>query len=105
MKTSKSLIKRTILMGVLFSVLISLPLFLFPINLFDGIVVIDYPADSELEMNLSLSYFIGLGYDSDDMEHIQSFYLSTKGILLAITVCLGIPSLLAYRYYLKRSGE
>lgn len=76
--------------------------FLFPINLFDG-VIIEERGDLLLTHHrpLSLSYFIGMGYDEADMEFIKDFYLTTKGIIMAVIFILGLPGLLAYRMYLK----
>ena len=50
-----------------------------------------------LEVPLSLSYFIGLGYDTKDLEAMQvtNFYLTTKGYILAsfldCPVCWPMP--------------
>jgi hypothetical protein len=41
----------------------AIPLFLFPINLFPGIIEINQGKNA-LEAPLSLSYFIGMGYDT-----------------------------------------
>lgn len=76
--------------------------FLFPINLFDG-VIIEQRGELELrhQRPLSLSYFIGMGYDESDMEFIKDFYLTTKGVFMAVVFILGLPALLAYRIHLK----
>lgn len=76
--------------------------FLLPINLFDG-VIIEQRGLQEIahERPLSLSYFIGIGYDPDDMEYIKDFYLTGKGLMMAFIFIVGIPGLLAYRFYLK----
>ena len=81
--------------------------FLFPINLFDG-VIIEQRGELVLrhQRPISLSYFIGMGYDESDMEFIKDFYLTTKGIFMAVVFILGLPALLAYRIYLKsKSAE
>ncbi len=77
--------------------------FLFPINLFDG-VIIEKRGIQEFvhERPLSLSYFIGIGYDQEDMEFIKDFYLTGKGYVMAFIFTVGIPFLLAYRVYLKQ---
>jgi len=81
----------------------AIPLFLFPINLFPGIIEINQGRAS-LEAPLSLSYFIGLGYDSKDLEELQvtSFYLTTKGYILAFIFILGLPGILSYASYVYR---
>jgi hypothetical protein len=76
--------------------------FTLPINLFDG--QIDYKTPTQeytLDAPLSLSYFIGLGYEDSQMEFVQDFRLTGKGIAMAIIFILGFPALLAYRIYLK----
>jgi hypothetical protein len=75
----------------------AIPLFLFPINLFPGIIEINQGKNA-LEAPLSLSYFIGMGYDTKDLEAMQisNFYLTTKGYILAFIFVLGLPGLLAY---------
>jgi hypothetical protein len=76
--------------------------FLFPINIFDGVIIYkDLQSEFLLETPLSLSYFIGLGYDEVDMVGVKDFYLTTKGIVMAFVFILGFPGLLAYRMILK----
>jgi len=78
--------------------------FLFPINLFDGVIVLENGIQTiEKEVPLSLSYFIGMGYEPEDMVGIKEFYLTWKGIFMAFIFIFGFPALLAYRFYLKAS--
>ncbi len=81
----------------------ALPLFLFPINLFPGIIEINQGSTS-LEVPLSLSYFIGLGYDTNDLKSLQvtNFYLTTKGYILAFIFLLGLPGILSYASFVYR---
>ena len=81
--------------------IISIPLFLFPINLFSGMIVFG-KLGVEKDVPLSLSYFIGLGYDPSDLKSmgVTDFYLTVQGKILAFIFLLGIPSLLAYSAYL-----
>ena len=81
----------------------AIPLFLFPINLFPGIIEINQ-GKTLLEVPLSLSYFIGLGYDVKDLEAMQvsNFYLTTKGYILAFIFVLGFPGLFAYASFFYR---
>jgi hypothetical protein len=78
-------------------ILISGTLFLFPINLFPGVIELGKQKIVH-EVPLSLSYFIGMGYDPHDLEalSVTDFYLTTQGYFLAFIFVLGIPSLLAY---------
>ncbi|MGB0914672.1 MAG: hypothetical protein ACPGVI_01315 [Crocinitomicaceae bacterium] len=86
-------------------VILGLVFFLFPINLFDGkIVYQEGLKDYTLDAPLSLSYFIGLGYDEADMVNVKSFYLTTKGIVMACIFLLGFPALLAFRVHLRNTN-
>ena len=85
------------------SFLLAIVFFTLPINLFDGVIVIEEPHRSyTLEQPLSLSYFIGLGYDQADMTYVKDFYLTAKGVAMAFIFILGFPALLAYRVYLRK---
>ncbi len=81
--------------------IISIPLFLFPINLFPGSIVIG-KLGVEKEVPLSLSYFIGIGYNPQDLEDlgITDFYLTWKGKMIAFLFLFGLPGILAFRAYL-----
>lgn len=77
--------------------------FLFPINFFDGAIVLENGIQTmTVERPLSLSYFIGLGYDEQDMDIVRDFYLKPKGWFMAFVFIVGIPALVAYRFYLAR---
>lgn len=77
--------------------------FTLPINLFDGVVEYEEPYKTyTLEQPLSLSYFIGIGYDEADMVYVKSFRLSVKGYIMAFIFILGLPALLAYRLHLRK---
>lgn len=86
--------------------ILGLAFFLFPINLFDGkIVYQEGIKEYTLDAPLSLSYFVGLGYDEADMVNIKSFYLTTKGIIMACIFILGFPALLAFRIHLRNTKQ
>jgi hypothetical protein len=74
-------------MGTLF---IGIPLFLLPINLFDGEIVYK-------PRPLSLHFVSGLEYGKNLPKEIADYYLTPKGYIFAVLFILGIPSLLAYR--------
>ncbi len=78
--------------------IVTLPLILFPVNLFDGEII--YKNGAIEQVPLSLSYFFGIGYDDADMTNVVSFHLIPKGYFLAIIFTIGIPALIAYRIYL-----
>jgi len=102
----KKSIRKPIIIFFVTSLLLATIFFLFPINIFDGVVVESSGLQEiKSERPLSLSYFIGLGYDEADMEFIKDFYLTTKGKVLAIIFIFGFPGLFAYRMYLRDSKE
>lgn len=85
-------------------VLLLLIFFLFPINLFDGEIVLQQGIQNvTLPRPLSLSYFIGIGYDPKDMDIVKDFYLVPKGYAMAAIFILGIPALAAYRLHLGKN--
>lgn len=95
--------KKSIILFFSTSLVLALIFFTLPINLFDGVIEIEEPLRSySIERPLSLSYFIGLGYDEADMVHVKDFYLTTKGYIIAFVFVLGLPALLSYRVYLKK---
>ena len=83
---------------------ITLPLCLFPINLFQGeIIVQEGLAETRIQAPLSLSYFLGLGYSEEDMIGVKDFYLLPQGIILGVLFTLGIPALIAMRAHYRKT--
>jgi hypothetical protein len=96
-------LKKPLVIFALSSLLIALPLFLLPLNLFNGEIIYQRAlVEQKVAAPLSLSYFIGIGYDQKDMVGVKEFYLVKDGIILAIIVLFGIPGIIAYRFHLKR---
>jgi hypothetical protein len=96
-------LKKPLVIFALSSLLIALPLFLLPLNLFNGEIIYQRAlVEQKVAAPLSLSYFIGVGYDQKDMVGVKEFYLVKDGIILAIIVLFGIPGIIAYRFHLKR---
>lgn len=94
--------KRAVLIFAGAMVLISLPLLLFPINLFSGEIVLQNGiTELKEQAPLSLSYFIGMGLNEGDLDQVKDFYLLPKGWITALLFIVCIPALIAYRYYLK----
>lgn len=96
------MLKKPLLIFIVFSSVLAFLFFFFPINLFDGKIVVEnglqsYTADD----NLSLSNFIGIGIEGMNEQGIVDFYLTAKGVILAFIYILGFPGLLAYRIHLK----
>ena len=97
-----SSIKKSLIIFSVGSILLACVFFLFPINLFDGVIIEQRGLQTIThERPLSLSYFIGIGYEESDMVGIKDFYLKPKGIVMAILFIFGFPGILAYRSYLK----
>lgn len=95
----QSLTQRPLLIFFICMLLIAAPLFLFPINLFNGEVVMVSGKQTIIEQaHLSLSYFIGIGYTSKDMADIKEFYLLPDGYAFAACLIIGFPIIIAYRF-------
>jgi hypothetical protein len=99
----KSVLQKPIYVFLISMLLIALPLFLFPINLFQGVIVYQEGlVETTVEAPLSLSYFVGMGYNPGDLMGIKSFHLKPGGYVLAALLILGIPGLIAYRVNLRK---
>lgn len=84
------------------SLLLALVFFLLPINLFDGQIIVQRGLQEiTIDRPLSLSYFIGIGYDNGDLDGVVDFYLTTKGKIMAFIFLFGFPALFSYRIYLR----
>jgi hypothetical protein len=99
-------IKKSLLVFFIAQFLIAIPLFLFPINLFKGKVEIEINGKTATEeAPLSLSYFIGKGYEPSEMIDIKKFYLTTEGYLMAFVFLVGIPTLVALRFSTSKKSH
>ena len=97
-----SSIKKSLIIFSVGWILLACVFFLFPINLFDGVIIEQRGLQTIThERPLSLSYFIGIGYEESDMVGIKNFYLKPKGIFMAVLFIFGFPGILAYRSYLR----
>lgn len=97
---------RALAIFVVSTVILTIVFFTLPINIFDG--QIDYRESNReytVDVPLSLSYFIGLGYEDADMQNVVDFRLTTRGWITAFIFILGFPALLAYRIYLKSTKK
>lgn len=102
-KTNLTMIKKILPIYFIAFLIIAVVLFLFPINLFDGEIIYQSGLQqNKIKAPLSLSYFIGMGYDKADMVGVKSFYLLPIGYLMAILFLFALPALAAYRIYLSR---
>jgi hypothetical protein len=88
-----------------FAVIISVILFTVPINMFDGEVIFSHNGQElTAPMKMSLSYFIGLWIDEEDMKDVVAFHLVGKGYLLVFLMIVGLPALLAYRVWIGKKA-
>jgi hypothetical protein len=86
--------------------IIAVVLFLFPINLFPGeIIMSNSETDEVVSAPISLSYFIGIGYETSDLIGVKSFHLKLTGYALAFCFLIGIPFLIAFRVFLKNQNK
>ena len=96
------MLKKPLPIFLILSISLATIFFLFPINLFDGeIVYKELHREYIVQTPLSLSYFIGIGFEDAEMEDVQAFYLTTKGWVMAFVYTLGFPALLAYKVHLR----
>jgi len=98
--------KNPLLIFLIGVIVLAAVFFTLPINLFDGVIEIEEPHRSfKVDTPLSLSYFIGLGYEESDMTNVKDFYLTVKGVFMAVIIIVGFPALFAYRIHLKRQSK
>lgn len=102
----KQSLRKPIILFLILVIVIALPLFLLPLNLFSGeIIMADGLVETKVQAPLSLAYFIGMGYNEVDMVGVKDFYLLPQGYILAFLFILGIPALITYRIFLKKSKK
>jgi hypothetical protein len=101
MEKVKSYLRKPLFVFVALFLLIAIPLFTLPINLFPGEIIYKSCLMTVPEQApMSLAYFIGLGYNEADMVHIESFRLLPQSYFLAFFFLFGFPGLGAYRVHL-----
>lgn len=77
-----------------------------PLNFFDS--EIHYRSglqDFTVTKKLPLGHYLGIGIDQDKLEAagVESFKLTRAGSMLVAMMLVGIPGLIAYRFYLKNT--
>jgi hypothetical protein len=106
MDTFKSLLRKPWFVFAFSFILIGGTLILLSPNLFEGEIVYAHNGKKYiLEAPLSLAYFVGLGYQESEMEGVVDFYLTKRGYMLACSLVLGFPILLAYRSFLAKKNK
>jgi len=94
--------KKPIIIFISFSLILALFFCLLPINVFDGVIVYKQGLQTiKVETPLSLSYFVGLNLYPENMEGVEDYYLTTKGMVMAFIFIIGFPAIVGYRFYLK----
>jgi hypothetical protein len=102
-ETSPYAMKKPLLIFLLGMTVIAAIFFTLPINIFDGVILYENGIQElKVERPLSLSYFIGLGYDPADLVGVKTFYLTFKGLAMAFIFIIGMPALVAYRFHIKK---
>jgi hypothetical protein len=106
MNDFKALLLKPWFVFIFTFVLIGGTLILVSPNLFEGEIVYEQNGKKYiLEAPLSLAYFIGLGYQEEEMQNVVDFYLTRRGYMLAASLLLGFPTLLAYRSFLAKKNR
>lgn len=62
----------------------------------DGVQELDF------KKNMSLSYFLGYGYDMEALALYQKIDLTWKGKFMFLLLLIGFPFLMSYRFALKK---
>ena len=106
MDAFKSLLLKPWFVFAFSFILIGGTLILLSPNLFEGEIVYSQNGNKYvLQANLSLAYFMGLGYQESEMKDVVDFYLTRRGYMLAFSFLLGFPLLLAYRSFLAKKNK
>jgi hypothetical protein len=106
LKKINSILKNSILAFFLSFIVIGAVLFSFPINLFSGKIVENSTGVSKtVSAPLSLSYFIGIGFQESEMDDIEDFYLTGEGYAMVFCFLFGFPFLIALRIYLHSKNK
>ena len=101
-----NVLSKPIVVFVVVFLVIALPLFLLPINLFPGEAIQQIGAiEHPIKLPLSLSYFIGIGYDPKDLEGIKDFYLLPQGYALAFCFIIGLPAVISFRVHVAKKNS
>lgn len=85
---------------------LSIILFVLPINLYDGEVV--YNIDGRVftaQTKLSLSDFTGMWLTEADMQDVEDFYITGKGWLMVFLINFCLPGLIAYRVWIAQKSK
>ena len=100
----RNLIKKPIFIFFALSILIAAPLFLLPLNLFDGEIVYQNGLSTVVEPRpLSLHFVSGIEYWGEHLDGVKDYHLTPRGRMLAVGFIIGFPALIAFRIFLKNN--
>lgn len=106
MKEIKTLLLKPWFVFLFSFILIGGTLIVVSPNLFEGEIVYAHNGKKyTLEAPLSLAYFVGIGYQPSEMKEVVAFYLTRRGYMLAFSLLIGFPALLAYRSFLAKKNK
>jgi len=99
-------LKRSLMIFGISAVVVGAIFCIVPIDMFDGEVTWDIAGkEFTRPQQISLSYYFGIGVDSEQLKFVKEFHLTKTGWLIAFIMIFGIPGLLSYRYYLKATEK
>nr|WP_294859505.1 hypothetical protein [uncultured Fluviicola sp.] len=96
----RTLLKKPILFGFLFGLLLLVLCIFIPIPMYDGIFHYDYElVHFQVESKVALSYYFGFGLDRTiaNGKLPSEFELKPIGYVLFFLIHIGLPSLIAIR--------
>lgn len=98
--------KKFLLLFAALVLVLTAVFFLIRIQIFDGeVVLLKGSEEISLPIKLSLSHFIGIGFDEGDLDGVKDFYLVRTGYFNAFLILFALPGLVCYRLYLAKKNK
>lgn len=99
-------LRKPVIVFFLTMIGLSAVFFLIPINIFDGEYTfkVNGITFSE-EAKISLSYFVGVGVNPEDLKDVVGFRLLPMGYFLVFLMLIAFPILIAYRVHVANQLE
>lgn len=99
-------LRKPVIVFFLTMIGLSAVFFLIPINIFDGEYTfkVNGITFSE-EAKMSLSYFVGVGVNPEDLKDVVGFRLLPMGYFLVFLMLIAFPILIAYRVHVANQLE
>jgi len=99
------MLKKPLLIFLVGVVVMTGLLTLIPLNIFDGEVHYNNGIqDWTQPIKLHLSYLFGI-FKEGELKDVVEFHLTKSGYALLFILLIGVPGLIAYRFYLKARGK